>query len=318
MKFNMRDPLQQTLALIFSALFAAIGLTFVAFSYYQSKNEFTENANLHLLNSLQSIEGLVQIKQREMDLKAQTILSSQSLKSALSSQHLKTIEDALVELRQTHQLDFLIIVKNKNLLYGQSQVSQEVSIKELVRGHFLGIANIQPQFLSSEDQASNLQLLVGHKLSAGDFELWQKSSQTLLSEFAFNSQIESLFFKSLRESTPLVHEKTSDIETSKKEILVTRDGRFFYAYAPLLKGTLPLYLGIDRDLMLRQLYQKRNLLIVLAGVITLLGLFFGMGLSYLLLGIFNRHQGHNQTMNFDKIENTLLRIEKLQQQHFLK
>ncbi len=213
-------------------------LTFFIFSfclwvYITSKKEQNYYIEKKMIDTKNIIQGLSKLKKKELSLLVTNIVSRPLLKSALQTGHKETIEDVLKSIKEKNNIDFILALKGKRINY--SFPESDLTIKEIVKGHFLGKGTYK-DFI----------ILIGKKLYDKDLNYWSEISKSNL----FNSN--------------------NDFQDTS--ILVSPDNTYFYSYINLLKKTLNLEIRINSSIFKERFKKKRNSLLFLGLLLSLLSL----------------------------------------------
>lgn len=240
---------------------------FLFWTYNDSKIQNRDLILEDIKNTQKMLEDLGTLKVRELNTIAKGISYGPLLKGALASQHLPTIEDVLRSIKNKNKVDFILVLKDKRIQYrGVDKGHEDSSIKEIAAGHFIGKAKIKDKFL-----------IIGKKLISDDLTLWKKMTNASFEVMGENDKIALSNYtgKSVKGS-------------SKTDIQLTSDNKFYYSTKKLLKGTLNIKFYLSAKPYNESFERKRNSLIILGVVLLFIGLVLSVAISKLLFNFLNK------------------------------
>lgn len=286
------------LTLIISTSILLIILFFSLWLYQSSKTTVEENVLSAMIRTKRITKNLVHIKRKELDILAESITISPLLKGSLATGHEKTIVDVMDSLKSKHDIDNILILKNKRLVFSDSSISEDKTIKELVSGKIIGKSQITI--------ARQLQYTV---------LVIKELTKEILNDWSLITQGQ---YVAVGSSGDLLAQNTKTIMTP--EILPTSsDGQrkfdgieYYFHTLSLFKNTLKLVIMKEKSLFWIEFTKNRNSLVVL-GVILF---FVGVVISIIFSKLFERYIDSHQRVEMSLSDSLLEEINDVKSRLF--
>ena len=262
---NSKTKLFQLIMVILTSVTMTISLIFTYWLYSSLKERVDFEIKSDFEKTSQLVAELEGIKKTTLKNKAQFVSQQVNFKSALSTKHIPTIQDSLEEIVKSNLLDFVLVLKNKRIEYINSSLigEKEKSVKELVRGKFIGATRL----------GEGLTVIVGQNIKESELEAWGKIASTNLS---------------------LTGEVIEGVQVSK-------DNKMYHSYIPILKGTAVLKAEKNRDVYWKSFNKKKNELVILTFVLLLLSVGISALIGKLILKIFQNEKIKMNETQFESL-----------------
>jgi hypothetical protein len=233
------NKVRHTLVVCLTSCLFLFGLS-IAYWNYKATKEDNQKAIKRDFNRIGFlINELTVLKKDQVKDKVSQISELVKFRSALSTSDDLTVIDALNEIKNSHDLSFIAILKNKRILYIDNMNKNVATTKELVRSHFIAAKKLK----------ENLVLLIGTKFTKLENERWSKITGANI------TQIKALPF--------------TGKEVNRKGPRVSSDNKWYIDYQSLLKGTLILELKKDRQAYWSDFEAREKETVVFMGILFL-------------------------------------------------
>lgn len=278
---KIKNQLNQIVIVSITVTIMLFTLTFIVWTYQTNKQESTIQLTKKIKEIRLTTLGLAKVKRLKLNAFAQNITNGSMLKAALSTKHQATIIDALDELKDKNNLDFILVINQKKITYANSEVlNNELALKEVTAGNFIGVSKTDRFTLIIGKNPSIEEINSWSEITGSYFVLENKKQKTIVSNYDKKSKL---------------------INLKKNEINITPDNNYVIDRQKLLKDTLTISHYYPLKESKKMFLRKRNKLIVFGLSLTFIGLIFSLIVSRIIMKVLSNKRLSNDSSQFEEI-----------------
>ena len=293
---SKRSQAKQFIVISVSSTVMIVVLTLVVWLYNSSKKDSLKAVENRMRRIEKIIDGLSNIKKKELSTLSVGIASRPLIKSALKTKHKKTIEDVLKSVLDKNDLDFIIILENKVIRYFVTTVKPEIlTLKSIASGKFIGQSKIN---VSSN---SNYTLMIGGKLDDNDLKFWSEISNA---KFKILNSINEVVVSNVDRK-----DLTNENLITQGVINVTSDNKYYFREIHKLGKSLKIRYFIDKKYYSDAFVRKKNQLLLIGGSLLFLGILLSLFVAEVIIKIFNKGTTFNPEAKDRDFEALITEIE---------
>ena len=254
------NGLNQIITMVITASILLITLCFIIWTSYIEKKENKQFYKNKIAETENIILGLIDVKKMKMKALIETMANGPILKSAIATQHDKTINDVLTVIKNKNSLSFVALIKDKKIMFSDNNIEQSnSSIKSLSKANFLGVTKVGEMNFVIASKLKPNELSQWSKITGAKFIITDNNDNTIIRNFEYN-----------------------EFSDNRGEIQFTKDNSSIIGITKALKNTLFINFYLPTNEIRKSFERKRNKYLFLGGVLTFLGFVISLIVSNII------------------------------------
>jgi len=288
---KVKNQLNQIITISITATIFLFTLMFIIWTYNTDKQEGSQRLRDKLIEIKKTTDGLSKVKRLKLKALVKSISNSSMLKAALATSHEATISDTLNNMKSKNNLDFILILKNKKIIFSDSETTKkDQGLKETTAGVFIGA-----------EKVGDNTILIGKGPTLKEISSW---SDITGSKFILKRKNNDLIVKNY--DKVIIQRINNSIDN------FTPDNKYIIGHQFLLKGSLEITHLYPTAEYKKSFLRKRNRIIVFGITLSFIGFILSIFLSKIIIRVIkNSHHTTKETEFIEILEEIRLLKKKL-------